>query len=188
MAAFYKRGPVRPGCTGIPAPVACPQQSSGLRLHAHALGCTVLLPSLDQPFYRDEHLFVHLCHQVVMLDGETVPLHPIEYRLLALLVKHAGEVVPRAIILKQILGRCAGYSQAEGGSPHPRGAEKTRGLWRPIHRNGRRGRVPFPAISSGRGLGLSRRRKRVYARGVCVGRELLRFRRWLRGTCARRPR
>jgi DNA-binding response OmpR family regulator len=47
-----------------------------------------------------------------MLDGETVPLHPIEYRLLALLVKHAGEVVPRAVILKQIWGRADRHTRA----------------------------------------------------------------------------
>jgi two-component system KDP operon response regulator KdpE len=61
-------------------------------------------PSLDQQFYRDAHLFVHLRHQVVILDSEAVSLRPIEYRLLTLLVKHAGEVVPRATILKQIWG------------------------------------------------------------------------------------
>ena len=64
----------------------------------------MLLPYLDQQFYRDEHLFVHMRHQVVILDSEVVTLSPIEYRLLALLVKHAGEVVPRAVILKQIWG------------------------------------------------------------------------------------
>jgi hypothetical protein len=47
-------------------------------------GAVVLLPSLDQRFYRDEHLFVHLRHQVVILDSEAVTLHPIEYRQLAL--------------------------------------------------------------------------------------------------------
>ena len=81
------------------------------------------LPFLDQQFYRDEHLFVHLCHQVVMLDGETVPLHPIEYRLLALLVKHAGEVVPRAIILKQIWGDAPDIPRRRA-DPHIRGLRK----------------------------------------------------------------
>jgi len=43
-----------------------------------------LLPSLDQPFYRDEHLFVHLRHQVVMLDGEAITLTRKQYQVLAL--------------------------------------------------------------------------------------------------------
>ena len=88
----------------------------------------MLLPSLDQQFYRDEHLFVHLCHQVVMLDGETVPLHPIEYRLLALLVKHAGEVVPRAVILKQIWGDAPDIP-VRRADPHIRRLRKKLGVY-----------------------------------------------------------
>ena len=60
--------------------------------------------SLDQQFYRDAHLFMHLRHQVVTLDGEAVTLTRTEYRLLALLVEQAGQVVPRAIILTQLWG------------------------------------------------------------------------------------
>jgi len=88
----------------------------------------VPLPFLDQQFYRDEHLFVHLCHQVVMLDGETVPLRPIEYRLLALLVKHAGEVVPRAIIFNQIWGEAPGIPRRRA-HPHIRGLRKKLGVY-----------------------------------------------------------
>jgi hypothetical protein len=54
----------------------------------------------NQQFYRDEHLFVDLRQQRVMLDSETVTLTRMEYRLLALLVKRAEEVVPRSILLK----------------------------------------------------------------------------------------
>ena len=62
-----------------------------------------LFPSLDdQPFYRDKHLFVHLRHQVVILDGNTIALTRIQYQVLALLVKHAGKVAPRANFLMQI--------------------------------------------------------------------------------------
>ena len=63
-----------------------------------------LLPSLDQPFYRDAHLFVHLRHQVVMLDGKTITLTGLQYRVLVLLVENAGEVVPRGAFLRQIWG------------------------------------------------------------------------------------
>ena len=61
-------------------------------------------PLLDQPFYRDEHLYVDLRRQVVILDGEAVTLTLREYRLLTLLVEHAGEVVPRSILLMHIWG------------------------------------------------------------------------------------
>jgi DNA-binding response OmpR family regulator len=62
------------------------------------------LRSLNQPFYRDEHLFVHLHQQLVMLDNETVRLTPMQYRLFALLVHHAGVVVTRRILLMQFGG------------------------------------------------------------------------------------
>jgi DNA-binding response OmpR family regulator len=39
-----------------------------------------------------------------MLDGETVRLNRMEYRLLALLVKHAGEVMPQSILFIEIWG------------------------------------------------------------------------------------
>jgi DNA-binding response OmpR family regulator len=52
-------------------------------------------PSLDQPFYRDEHLFVHLRHQIVMWDGQAFTLTRMQYRVLALLAEQAGGVVPR---------------------------------------------------------------------------------------------
>jgi hypothetical protein len=50
------------------------------------------------------HLFVDLRQQVVILDSETVRLTRLQYRVLALLVKHGGEAVSRTIILKQIWG------------------------------------------------------------------------------------
>ena len=54
------------------------------------------------PFYRDEHLFVDLLQQVVTLDGETLRLARIQHQVLALFVKHTGEVVPRTNLLMQI--------------------------------------------------------------------------------------
>ena len=58
------------------------------------------MPPPSQQFYRNEHLFVDLLTQVVTLDSETLALTRMEYRLLALLVKRAGEVVPRPVLLK----------------------------------------------------------------------------------------
>ena len=57
------------------------------------------MPSLDEQYYRDEHLSVDLRDRVVILDGQILILTRTEYRLLALLVEHAGEVVPRPILL-----------------------------------------------------------------------------------------
>lgn len=62
------------------------------------------LPPPNQPFYRDDHLFVDLRDRVVILDSETVTLTRKEYRLLALMAQHAGEVVPRPILLTHIRG------------------------------------------------------------------------------------
>ena len=60
--------------------------------------------SLDKAFYRDAHIFLDLRQQLVILDGETVTLTRREYRLLALLAQHAGEVVPRSTLLMHIWG------------------------------------------------------------------------------------
>ena len=58
----------------------------------------------QRPFYRDEHLFVDLRDQLVVLDSQPIPLTRTEYRLLALLAERAGEIVPRAILLLAIWG------------------------------------------------------------------------------------
>ena len=67
-------------------------------------------PSTQQPLYRDERLFMDLRQQVVILDSETVRLTPTQFRLLALLVEHPGEVVPRATLSVQIRGDARGMS------------------------------------------------------------------------------
>ena len=61
--------------------------------------------------YHDEHLQMDLREEVVLLDGETVRLTPMEYRLLALLVEHAGIVLTRPVFLMQF----GGYSPAIRG-------------------------------------------------------------------------
>jgi len=57
---------------------------------------------LDRQYYRDDHLFVHLRHDLVMLDCQVLPLSRIEHHLLALLVEHAGETVHSARILENV--------------------------------------------------------------------------------------
>jgi len=53
----------------------------------------------NQQFYRDGHLLVDLRDRVVMLDSQILTLTRTEYRLLALFVEHAGDVVPRRVLL-----------------------------------------------------------------------------------------
>ena len=43
-------------------------------------------------------------HQSVILDDQAVVLTRQEYRLLAMLVQHSGEIVPREILLTQVFG------------------------------------------------------------------------------------
>lgn len=57
-----------------------------------------------EPFYRDEHLFVDLRRKRAILDSQALILTRKEYGLLALLVEHAGSVIPRPILLTQIWG------------------------------------------------------------------------------------
>ena len=60
--------------------------------------------ALEEQFYRDEHLFMDLRQRVVILDGQVITLTPMQYRLLGLLVEHAGEVVPRSTVVTQLWG------------------------------------------------------------------------------------
>src|SRR5450755_2071915 len=54
--------------------------------------------------YRDEHLTMDFTQQAVVLDSERMTLTRKEYALLALLVKHAGEIIPRDALLMQVWG------------------------------------------------------------------------------------
>ena len=54
--------------------------------------------------YRDEHLTVDFEQQSAALDAERMLLTRKEYDLLALLVKHAGEIIPREALLMQVWG------------------------------------------------------------------------------------
>lgn len=54
--------------------------------------------------YRDEHLSVDFRQQVALLDSVALTLTRKEYDLLALLVQHAGEIVPREALLMRIWG------------------------------------------------------------------------------------
>ena len=54
--------------------------------------------------YADEHLSIDFDHQAALLDTERMSLTRKEYDLLALLVKHAGEIIPREVLLMQVWG------------------------------------------------------------------------------------
>jgi DNA-binding response OmpR family regulator len=54
--------------------------------------------------YRDEHLTMDFAQQAVLLDSERMTLTRKEYELLALLVRHAGEIIPRHALLMQVWG------------------------------------------------------------------------------------
>ena len=54
--------------------------------------------------YRDEHLSVDFDQQSATLDTERMSLTRKEYDLLALLVRHAGEIIPREALLMQVWG------------------------------------------------------------------------------------
>lgn len=56
------------------------------------------------PPYRDEHLAIDFELQNAVLDGERMTLTRKEYDLLALLVQHAGEIIPRDALLMRVWG------------------------------------------------------------------------------------
>ncbi len=55
-------------------------------------------------YYNDGYLEIDLRSQKVCVQGEPLSLTPTEYRLLELLVRHAGSTVPYPTILQQVWG------------------------------------------------------------------------------------
>jgi DNA-binding response OmpR family regulator len=56
------------------------------------------------PAYRDEHLAIDFDRQVAELDSTRMVLTRKEYDLLALLVQHAGQIIPRDVLLQRVWG------------------------------------------------------------------------------------
>ena len=56
------------------------------------------------PPYHDEHLALDFDLQSAVLDGSRLALTRKEYDLLALLVQHAGEIIPREALLLRVWG------------------------------------------------------------------------------------
>jgi len=65
---------------------------------------SVPVSSNHTPPYRDEHLAIDFHQQLAALDMERMTLTRKEYDLLALLVSHAGEIIPREALLLQVWG------------------------------------------------------------------------------------
>ena len=64
----------------------------------------VPLSCIHTPPYRDEHLAVDFDQQSATLDTAHIWLTRKEYELLSLLVRHAGEIIPREALLMQVWG------------------------------------------------------------------------------------
>ena len=61
--------------------------------------------AVSQPqAYGDEHLSVDFQQQVVSLDNQRMTLTRKEYDLLSLMVRHAGQIVPRDVLLLEVWG------------------------------------------------------------------------------------
>jgi two-component system KDP operon response regulator KdpE len=58
----------------------------------------------DEPIFASGDLRVDLAHRRVFLDAQEVHLTPIEYKLLQMLVQHAGKVVTRKQLLHDVWG------------------------------------------------------------------------------------
>jgi DNA-binding response OmpR family regulator len=56
------------------------------------------------PAYRDEHLGIDFDRQAAELDSTRMILTRKEYDLLALLVQHAGQIIPRDVLLQRVWG------------------------------------------------------------------------------------
>ena len=54
--------------------------------------------------YRDQHLAIDFDQQIALLDAQRMTLTRKEYDLLALLVQHAGKIIPREALLMQVWG------------------------------------------------------------------------------------
>jgi len=58
----------------------------------------------SSPSYRDAHLEVDFDHKKVVLDAGNLVLTRKEFELLAMLVQHAGDIIPRETLLQRVWG------------------------------------------------------------------------------------
>lgn len=62
----------------------------------------------EEPIFEYAGLKVDLAKRQVWLEGQEIHLTPIEYKLLAMLTKHAGKVVTHKQLLAEVWGKNAG--------------------------------------------------------------------------------
>jgi DNA-binding response OmpR family regulator len=58
----------------------------------------------NQRIYRDEHLLLNFDQKAAALDAAPIVLTRKEYDLLSLLVSHAGQIIPREVLLMRVWG------------------------------------------------------------------------------------
>ena len=68
------------------------------------MGPLSINPNNSVPPYRDEHLALDFAQQAATVDTQRLVLTRKEYDLLALLVQHAGEIIPRDALLFRVWG------------------------------------------------------------------------------------
>jgi len=61
----------------------------------------------EEPVFQTGELKVDLARRLVWVAGEEVHLTPIEFKLLAALVRHSGKVVTQGQLLRQVWGQAA---------------------------------------------------------------------------------
>ena len=58
----------------------------------------------EEGVFTVDELKVDMTHRKVIVGGTEIHLTPIEYRLLTVLVKHAGKVLTHQLLLKEVWG------------------------------------------------------------------------------------
>lgn len=56
------------------------------------------------PAYSDRHLTVNFAQQTALLDHKRMVLTRKEFELLAMMVQHAGDIIPRQTLLSRVWG------------------------------------------------------------------------------------
>jgi two-component system KDP operon response regulator KdpE len=69
-----------------------------------ALRHQAMLPGEPEPVFEAQGVRVDLAARSVMRDGAELKLTPTEYRLLAVMVRHAGKVLTQRQLLKEVWG------------------------------------------------------------------------------------
>lgn len=79
------------------------------RMRVHLRRCSVGGAAEMAPVVQFGRILVDLTQRLVTRDGETVHLTPIEYKLLATMVRHAGKVMTHTQLMREVWGM--GYAE-----------------------------------------------------------------------------